>query len=247
MLLLAEAAYAAFDGRLDEADRMTEEALVLNQRHSDDCFHEHTVGRLVLARLRWRPQDADAAQLRGFAARYPHLPAWEAMLASLEWELGNVEAARRGVAIVARDDFAAVTRSPDFLAAAVCLAEAAAGTGEPWQVERLYALLAPYAEANPVLEHVWAIWGPAARALGLLAAADDRPQDAAGHFATAVRLAQAWGSPGWELRSIGDWLATGVPVGERAEIVGRGLALARELALPGVAARIADEAQTITP
>ncbi len=111
----------------------------------------------------------------------------------------------------------------------------------------MYELLLPYAGANPVLEHVWAIWGPAARALGLLAAADDRPQDAAEHFATAVRLAQAWGSPGWELRSIGDWLATGVPVGERAEIVGRGLALARELALPGVAARIADEAQTITP
>ena len=93
MLIVAEAAYAAFAGRLDEADRMTEEALVLNRRHSDDCMHEHTVGRFVLARLRWRPQDADAAQLRGFAARYPHLPAWEAMLASLEWELGNPEAA----------------------------------------------------------------------------------------------------------------------------------------------------------
>ncbi len=247
MLIIAEAAYAAFDGRLGEADRMTEEALVLNQRHSDDCFHEHTVGRLVLARLRWRPQDADATQLRGFAARYPHLPAWEAMLASLEWELGNVEAARRGVALCARDDFAAVVGSPDFLAAAVCLAEAAAGAGEPWQVERLYELLLPSADANPVLEHVWAIWGPAARALGLLAAADDRPQDAAAHFAAAVRLAEAWGSPGWELRSIGDWLATGVPVADRTELVGRGLSLARELALPGVAARIADEAQTITP
>jgi hypothetical protein len=245
MLLIAEAAYAAFDGRLDEADRMTEEALVLNKRHSDDCFHEHTVGRLVLARLRWRPQDADAAQLRGFAARYPHLPAWEAMLASLEWELGNVEAARRGVATCARDDFAAVTGSPDFLAAAVCLAEAAAGIGE--HVEPLYELLLPFADANPVLEHVWAIWGPAARGLGLLAAADDRPQDAAAHFADAARLAREWGSPGWELRSIGDWLATGVPMAERSELVGRGLALARELALPGVAARIADEAQTITP
>ena len=56
--------------------------------------------RLVLARLRWRPHEADAAQLRGFAARYPHLPVWEAMLASLEWDLGNVEAARRSVRAV---------------------------------------------------------------------------------------------------------------------------------------------------
>ena len=63
----------------------------------------------------------------------------------------------------------------------------------------------------------------------------------------AVRLTEAWGARGWELRSIGDWLATGVPVPDRGELVNRGLVLARELELPGVAARIADEAQTITP
>ena len=44
-----------------------------------------------------------------------------------------------------------------------------------------------------------------------------------------------------------DWLATGVPVPDRGELVNRGLLLARELGLPGVAARIADEAQIITP
>jgi hypothetical protein len=38
-----------------------------------------------------------------------------------------------------------------------------------------------------------------------------------------------------------------VPVPDRAELVNRGLALANELGLPGVAARIADEAQIITP
>ena len=89
--------------------------------------------------------------------------------------------------------------------------------------------------------------GPAARGLGLLAAADDRPRDAAAHFADALRLAGQWGAPGWALRTVGDWLATGVPVPDRAALVNHGLLLARELGLPGVAARIADEAQTITP
>ena len=98
-----------------------------------------------------------------------------------------------------------------------------------------------------MLEQLWAVWGPAARGLALLAAADDRPGDAAAHFADALRLADAWGAPGWALRTIGDWLATGVPVPDRGELVNRGLLLARELGLPGVAARIADEAQTITP
>jgi hypothetical protein len=226
---------------------MTEEALTLNRQHGDDCFQEHTVQRLVLARLRWRPQEADAAQLRGFAARYPHLPVWEAMLASLEWELGNAEAARRGVTLCARDGFAAVARSPDFLPAALCLADATAGAGEPREVEQLYALLKPYAESNPALEQLWAVFGPAARGLAMLAAADDRPRDAAAHFAEALRLADEWIAPGWALRTIGDWLATGIPAPDRAALVNRGLLLARELGLPGVAARISDEAQTITP
>ncbi len=241
-LMVVEASRLAFAGRLEEADRMTEEALALNRRHGDDCLQEHTVQRLVLARLRWRPHEADAAQLRGFAARYPHLPAWEAMVAALEWDLGHPDAARRSLAVVSLD---AVERSPDFLAAAACLGEAAAGVGE--SVERLYALLAPHADANPVLENTWAAWGPVARVLGLLAAADDRPDAAAAHFEHAVRLSGEWGAPAWTLRAIGDWLATGVPVADRAALVAQGLALARELGLPWVAARIADEAQTVTP
>ena len=135
---------------------MTEEALALNRRHSEDCFQEYTVGRLVLARLRWRPHDADAAQLRGFAARYPHLPVWEAMLASLEWELGNVEAARRGVALCARDDFAAVVNSPDFLPAALCLADAAAGRASRWQVAPVRAAVAVRAPRT----RCWSTCGP---------------------------------------------------------------------------------------
>jgi hypothetical protein len=247
VMTVAEAGRAAFAGRLDEADDLTEEALVINRRHGDDCFQEHTVGRLVLARLRWRPHEADLAQLRGFAARYPHLPVWEAMLAALEWDLSNADAARRGVAVCARDDFAAVVNSPDFLSAALCLADPTAGAGEPWHVDRLYELLLPHAAANPVLMFLWGAWGPVARGLALLAAADDRPGDAAEHFAHALRLCDERGAPAWALRTIGDWLATGVPAPDRADLVHRGLTLANTLGLPGVAAQIADKAQTITP
>jgi tetratricopeptide (TPR) repeat protein len=247
MVLVAEGGRAAFAGRLADAERLAEEALELNRRHGDDCLQEYTVQRLVLARLRRRPQDVDLAELRGFAARYPHLPVWEAMLASLEWELGDVEAARRGVEACARDGFAAVAASPDFLPAALCLADPTAGAGDPEHVERLYALLAPQAGANPVLKLLWGAFGPVARGLGLLAAADDRPREAEAHFREALRLADAWDAPAWALRTIGDWLATGVPVPDRPALARRGLVLARELGLPRVAARIADEAQTITP
>ncbi len=247
MVLVAEGGRAAFAGRLEDAERLAEEALALNRRHGEDCLQEYTVQRLVLARLRLRPQDVDLAELRGFAARYPHLPVWEAMLASLEWELGDVDAARRGVEACARDGFATVAASADFLPAALCLADPTAGAGDPEHVERLYALLEPHAGETPVLKLLWGAFGPVPRGLGLLAAADDRPRDAAEHFAAALRQADAWGAPAWALRTIGDWLATGVPVPDRAALVRRGLLLARELGLPGVAARIADEAQTITP
>jgi hypothetical protein len=161
--------------------------------------------------------------------------------------LGDAEAARRSVGACARDGFAAVEASPDFLPAALCLADPAAGAGDQQHVARLYALLAPHAAKNPVLEFLWGAFGPVARGLGLLAAADDRPRDAAAHFAEALALADAWGAPGWALRTIGDWLATGVPAPDRAALAQRGLRLARELELPALAARIADEAQTITP
>jgi tetratricopeptide (TPR) repeat protein len=246
-LMVYEAGRAAFAGRLDEAERLNEEALAVNRQHGEDCYQEHTVHRLVLSRLTWRPQDAGAVELRGFAARYPQLPVWEAMVALLEFELGDIEAARRSIATCAHDAFGSVVRSPDFLPAALCLADPVAGAGEPGQVERLYELLLPHATANPVLINLWAIWGPVARGLGMLAAADDRPQDAAAHFADALRLALEWQAQGWALRTIGDWLATGVPVPDRPALANQGLLLARELGLPRVAARIADEAHALAP
>ena len=244
-LLVVDAARAAFAGRLGDAERLGDEALEINRGHGEDCEQEYTVHRLVLAKLAWRPHEFDPALLRGYASRYRLLPVWEAMLALAEWDLGRPQAARRG--LDACGDFSAVLRTPDHLAALACLGEAAAGAGTAEQVQRLYALLEPYAAANPVVDAAWAAWGPVARPLALLAAADDRPDDAAGHFAEALELARGWAARGWALRVIGDWLATGVPCADRATLAAEGFALARELDLPRAAARIADDAQITTP
>ena len=116
-LLVVEAAWATFQGRLAEAERMVAEALALNRRHGEDCEQEYAVQRLVLGRLRWRAQDADVTLLREYASRYATLPVWEAMLALLESDLGHHDAARRGLDACARDDFAAVRASHEGLAA----------------------------------------------------------------------------------------------------------------------------------
>src|SRR5262249_44713121 len=159
-------------------------------------------------------------RLREYASRYSTLPVWEAMLASLEFQLGRVDAARRTLDAFARDDFARVLRTQDHLAALALLGEVAAGCGE--HVWGFSGLVAPHARTNPVVDDAVAAWGPVARVLGLLAAADDRPDEAAAQFATAVELATAWGAPGWALRALGDWLWTGVP-GDQAALLEQGL------------------------
>jgi hypothetical protein len=233
-LLVLQAARAVFAGRLAEGERLAEEAVALNRRHGEDADQEHTVQRLALAQLRRRPQDAPLPALREYAARYPGLPVWEAMLAQAEHGL-RPSGARRSVTACAGDGFAAILRTPDWLCALALLAEPVAALGSPEQIDRLGEALAPHADRNAVMDDAWAAFGPVARPLGVLAAAAGRHEDAARHFQQAVALAERWSAPGWELAAIADW-------GRSAPLAGalrtRGLALARDLELPWVAAEL---------
>src|SRR5829696_2492829 len=235
-LLVLQAARAIFAGSLAEGERLAEQAVELNRRHGEDADQEHTVQRLALALLRRRPRDAPLDALREYAARYPGLPVWDAMLAQAEHGLRS-RAARRSVDALARDGFAAILRTPDWLCALALLAEPVAELGAAEQVERLAEALAPHADRNAVMDDAWAAFGPVARPLGVLAAAAGRGAEAARHFEHAVSLAARWGAPGWELAAIADWAraATEPPP---AATLGRGLALARDLELPWVAADI---------
>ena len=242
-LLVLQAARAIFGGRLDEGERLAEDAVALNRRHGDDADQEHTVQRLALALQRRRPQHAPIAALRDYAARYPALPVWAG-----DARAGRVGNARRRRAAQRRRRARATASArscarPDWLCGLALLAEpvAAAGTGE--QVEQLAAALAPHAGRNAVMDDAWAAFGPVARPLGLLAAAAGRREEAAAHFAQAVELAARWDAPGWELAAIGDWLRAGAGVPE--SLRDRGIALARDLELPWIASELAT--QTTTP
>ena len=192
-LLVLQAARAMFAGRLAEGERLAEEAVTLNRRHGEDADQEYTVQRLALALLRGRPQDAPLAALRDYAARYPALPVWDAMLAQAELGPGPRRRARRRLDGIARDGFAALLRTPDWLCGLALLAEPVAALGTPEQVAQLAALLAPHAGRNAVMDDAWAAFGPVARPLGVLAAAAGRPDEAGRHFAHAAELARALG------------------------------------------------------
>ena len=175
--------------------------------------------------------------LRDYAERHPALPVWRAMLAQVEWSL-RADGARQTAAACTSDGLAAILRTPDWLCGLVLLAEPVAEWGTPDQVDQLAGALAPHAGRNVVMDDACAAFGPVARPLGLLDAAAGRHEEAAAHFAQAVELAARWRAPGWELAAIADWLQSGVSPARADALRDRGLALARDLGLPWIAASL---------
>ena len=241
-LLVLQAARAIFAGRLGQGERLAEEAVELNRR-TGAADQEYTVQRLALALQRRRPREAPLAALRDYAARHPALPVWQAMLAQVEWSL-SAEGGRSTMAACARDGFAAILRTPDWLCGLVLLAEPVAAWGTPDQIERLAAALADHAGRNVVMDDAWAAFGPVARPLGVLAVAAGRPAEASRHFEQAAELAARWRSPGWELAAIADRLRSGESPAGSIALRDRGLTLARDLDLPWIAASLS---HTTTP
>ncbi|MDA0159773.1 protein kinase [Solirubrobacter ginsenosidimutans] len=183
-----------FSGSLDEAERLADRAFALISRLESDSGQEYAVQRLALARMRGRPQDAPAAQLRDYAERFATLPVWLAMAASLEADLGRADAARRALDAAMGPGPRGLQPDEDWLSRLFLLAEAAAAVGDARHATRLYALLEPYAEVNVITERGWAAWGAAARSLGKLAAVCGEPEQATAWFERALALHRAWGA-----------------------------------------------------
>ena len=106
-------------------------------RHGDDADQEHTVQRLALALLRRRPQRRAARRAARLRRALPGAAGVAARCSrSAELRLRRARARARSLAACARDGFAAILRTPDWLCGLVLLAEPVAALGTPEQVER---------------------------------------------------------------------------------------------------------------
>jgi hypothetical protein len=235
---LLRATAAIFRGRLAEGAALAEDAAAQIGGAAQDAEQELTAQRLTLAKLRWRPDEPEYAALRAYAARYADRPVWSAMLANLAWDQGRVPEVFPAVSATLRDGAERLVGMRDGLAACALLAEPVAGVGALDAARELRAVLLPYRDHNPVMDHGWTSWGPVARPLALLEAALENADAASDLFARALDLSRRWGAHAWELRAIGDWLDSGLEVPDRAAVVARGLGLAGQLQLPGVASRL---------
>ena len=148
-LALLRSTWATFSGRLAEGVRLSEQAVALARAGAEDADQEYAVQRLVHAQLRGRPEDAGAGALATYAARYPELPIWTAMLAAAAWDLGRADEARQAIDGIDRDGFAWLAATPDGLEGCALIAEAVAGLGRRDDADACMRCWSPSPTATP--------------------------------------------------------------------------------------------------
>jgi hypothetical protein len=204
--------------------------VAVNREHEQDSEQEFVVQQLLLARIAGVPADVPLDGLREFAARYPALPVWRALLALGEWVVGDADAARAACEDCAPRGPAALPADADLPCTLALLADVSVSVGALAHAAELRERLEPHAARNVLTDRSWAAWGAAARPLGRLAAALGDAGAAAAHFEHAVELHRRWGSRPWLAITIRDYAAS-LPGAPPAALVEEGEELARRLGL----------------
>jgi tetratricopeptide (TPR) repeat protein len=150
-----------------------------------------------------------------FVERYPSVYAWRAARAFFLTEVGQFDAARAEVEGIASRGFQNLPKNEIWMMSLNLLAEACARLGDVRQSEQLYDLLLPAADSNAVLGFGVAFWGSQARALGLLATALERWNEAELNFEKALAQNERAGALPWVAHTHHDYarmlLSRGIP------------------------------------
>lgn len=197
-LAYTRAAVAMLRGDLGQGEALVEEAAAIGRRRGLD---ETIVEAIRLAQLvALRHEQGRAAELRDEAIALfgaAGLPPWLSMVALVEAEAGNREAARRALAGFTES----YARSGPTLLGPVGLAAHSAHaierTRDRESASTLYPLLAPYAGRGSYLAY---FAGAVDFALGLLARTLGRHDEAGRHFTDAIAFCEQLGAPLWAER-----------------------------------------------
>ena len=185
---------ALMSGRLDDGERLMEEALEFG-RHADERIARH-VYAIQLTTLRYSQGRLEELEgtMRAFVDQYPHLHGWRSTLALLYAELGDLPRARSEFEQLAGGGWTEVARDSGWLLTTCRAADTCFKLGDRDAAAVLYDQLRPFAGRNVVLGRVASIAiGSAARHLGQLAAVLERFDDAARHFEDAMRMNRSMG------------------------------------------------------
>jgi tetratricopeptide (TPR) repeat protein len=206
---------ALMDGRLEEGERLVQEASTLGQRaRSPNVAFRFGVQLTQLRRLQGRFHELEGL-IRASAERYPGIAAFRVALALLYAESGRLDEARALFECLAAHDFAAVPDDATWIGAMCHLAETCALLGDDRRAALLYRRLLPYARRNVVISFAHGCEGAVSRSLGLLARTMSDANAAARHFEEAIAMNQQMGARPFVAHSQRDYavmlLARGAP------------------------------------
>ncbi len=232
---------ATLDGRMDEAERLAEEALELGRlRRSEYTTYVFRYAQMLA--IRWAQGRLHEVwpEIEDHDRRFPWIPRWRDPLVAAE--LGDEPMARRELELHAGRGFTDLPRDGLWILHLCSLAEAAVLVGDLERASELYELLLPHDDDNAV-SYTQQPFGPVALRLGKLAALLGRWQETDRHFATALARCELLGARAIRARVLLEHASALAARGEPADrgrleaMVEEAAELSEELGLSGLVER----------
>ncbi len=172
------------DGRLEEAERLAEEAFTLGERAIGDAsFNFYGVQLGYIRYYQGRFGELEPA-VRMAAEQQPDVASWRGGLALCLAELGRDDEARRELDALAPDGFLALARDLNWISSLIIVARACASLDARDHARTVYDLLLPYAHRVGSSAGATATPGPVDGPLALLAATIGDDDTALDHLAS---------------------------------------------------------------
>ena len=235
-----QAMRALLEGHLEQADELASQALAAGV-HGEGVTALQYYAIQVLAIRREQGRIAELEEsARELVSANAHRPAWRAALATLLWEAGRFDEARREFDSLAANDFADIPQDGDWMIAITLLADVCTELMDAERAAQLYELLLPYRDGNVVIGLGAVCLGSAARYLGRLAGTMGQRSQAVEHLRRALEANAALQAPVHLAHTQLDYAHVLGSGPEARALIDQATQTAAELALPAAARRAAE-------
>ncbi len=236
---------ALFEGRLEEAERLTREAFEFGSR-MPGLDAEGIYGLQMFSVRREQGRLAELAPaVAYFVQQHAAAATWRPGLALVYCELGLAAEARAELERIAAEGFERIPNDARWVTCMTFLAEVCAYLGDAERAAVLYAELLPFAGRNLIAPPNVACFGAASRHLGMLAATMKRWPEAERHFEEALAMNARQAARPWLAHTQHQYAAMLLARnanGDRERAIGlldEALAAAREIGMAALAERAA--------
>lgn len=198
---------AAFEGRFDEAERLTDEAFRYGERAERAMAVIYRRFQLYIVRRAQGRLAQFENEIRRAVDEFPTYVVFRCMLAHLYAQLGRENDARKQFEQLAENDFSELPKNDEWVFGLVLIADVAGFLRDAAAAAVLYQQLLPYHARNAVSAPDACI-GAVARSLGILAGTTGRYDEAQRHFDDAVAMNTMTGGRPWLAETQCDYART---------------------------------------